>query len=68
MEEARIKRIEDTVSSRQLDLTVVLENVHDPHNISAVLRTCDSIGIREIFVLYSDSTPIEKLELIITIS
>ena len=63
MEEARIKRIEDTVSNRQLDLTVVLENVHDPHNISAVLRTCDSVGIREIFVLYSDSTPVEKLEL-----
>ena len=38
----------------QLDLTVCLENVHDPHNISAVMRSCDAVGIREIFVLYTD--------------
>ena len=63
MEEARIKRIANTVSNRQFNLTVVMENVHDPHNIAAVLRTCDSVGIREIFVLYSDTTPLEKLEL-----
>jgi tRNA (guanosine-2'-O-)-methyltransferase len=30
-----------------------LENVHDPHNISAVLRTCDSVGITDIYVLYT---------------
>jgi tRNA (guanosine-2'-O-)-methyltransferase len=29
----------------------VLENVSDPHNISAVMRTCDAVGIQEIFVL-----------------
>ncbi len=42
------------VANSQLDLTVCLENVHDPHNISAVMRTCDAIGIREIHVLYTD--------------
>lgn len=36
---------------RQTDLTVVLEDVHDPHNISAVLRSCDAVGVQEIFVL-----------------
>ena len=36
---------------RQNDLTVILENVNDPHNIAAVLRTCDAVGIMEIFVL-----------------
>ena len=50
----RLKRIKEVVSTRQLDLTVILENVHDPHNIAAVLRTCDSVGIREIFGLYTD--------------
>ncbi len=39
---------------RQTDLTVLLENVHDPHNIGAVLRSCDSVGIPEIYVLYTD--------------
>ncbi len=39
---------------RQNNLTVILENVHDPHNIGAVLRTCDSVGVNEIFVLYSE--------------
>ncbi|RZJ80163.1 MAG: RNA methyltransferase, partial [Chryseobacterium sp.] len=32
-------------------LTVVLENVSDPHNISAVMRTCDAIGIQDIYIL-----------------
>ena len=31
---------------------MVLENVHDPHNISAVLRTCDAAGIPAVSLLY----------------
>jgi tRNA (guanosine-2'-O-)-methyltransferase len=50
----RIERIKNVVASRQHDLTVVLENVHDPHNIGAVLRSCDSVGISEIYVIYTD--------------
>ena len=52
----RLQRITEVVSNRQLDLTVVLENVHDPHNIAAVLRSCDSVGIGEIYGLYTDPT------------
>jgi tRNA (guanosine-2'-O-)-methyltransferase len=29
----------------------LLENVFDPHNISAVMRTCDAVGIQDIYVL-----------------
>ncbi len=47
-------RIAETAASRQLDLCVVLENVHDPHNIGAVLRTCDSVGIQEVYILVTD--------------
>jgi tRNA (guanosine-2'-O-)-methyltransferase len=47
----RQQRIENVLSKRQSDLTVVLENVFDPHNISAVMRSCDAVGIQEIFVL-----------------
>lgn len=36
---------------RQSNLTVVMENVQDPHNISAVMRTCDAVGIQDIYIL-----------------
>lgn len=36
---------------RQADLTVVMENVQDPHNISAVMRTCDAVGIQDMYIL-----------------
>ncbi len=47
----RKERIIKVLNHRQPDLTVVMENVMDPHNIAAVMRTCDSVGIQEIFVL-----------------
>jgi len=47
----RKKRLQDVMNKRQPDLTVVMENVFDPHNISAVMRTCDAVGIQEIFIL-----------------
>lgn len=47
----REKRLTDVLVKRQPNLTVVLENVFDPHNISAVMRTCDAVGIQEIYVL-----------------
>ncbi len=47
----RSRRLEAVLSKRQNDLTVVLENVFDPHNISAVMRSCDAVGVQEIFIL-----------------
>ena len=47
----RREKLLKVLSKRQPDLTVVLENVFDPHNISAVMRTCDAIGIQEIYIL-----------------
>ena len=47
----RRQRLEAVLSKRQNDLTVVLENVADPHNISAVMRSCDAVGVQEIYVL-----------------
>ena len=51
MTNERKQKIESVLSKRQNDLTVVLENVFDPHNISAVMRTCDAVGVQEIYIL-----------------
>jgi tRNA (guanosine-2'-O-)-methyltransferase len=51
MTNERRQKIESVLSKRQNDITVVLENVFDPHNISAVMRSCDAVGIQEIYVL-----------------
>jgi tRNA (guanosine-2'-O-)-methyltransferase len=53
----RQQRIADVVSRRQPDLTLVLENVHDPHNVSSVLRTCDAVGVFRVHLIYSSEEP-----------
>ena len=47
----RHDKLLQVLSKRQPDLTVELENVFDPHNISAVMRTCDAVGVQEVFIL-----------------
>jgi tRNA (guanosine-2'-O-)-methyltransferase len=51
--EKRKSKIERALSLRQPDIKIVLENIHDPHNVSAIFRTCDSIGVPEIFLVYN---------------
>lgn len=51
MTDERRQKMEEVLSKRQNNLTVVLENVFDPHNISAVMRSCDAVGVQEIYVL-----------------
>lgn len=54
MTEERKAKFLKVIRHRQADLTVILENIRDHHNVGAVLRTCDSVGIREIFILQTD--------------
>ena len=56
----RKEKLVKVLNKRQNDLTVVLENVFDPHNISAVMRTCDAVGIQEIYVLNTKIPPHKK--------
>jgi tRNA (guanosine-2'-O-)-methyltransferase len=56
----RFERLNDVLNKRQPDLTVVLENVFDPHNISAVMRTCDAVGIQDIYILNNKIPPHRK--------
>jgi tRNA (guanosine-2'-O-)-methyltransferase len=49
----RLSRLRAAIERRQPDLHLVLENVHDPHNVSAVLRTCDAVGVGTVHLVYT---------------
>jgi tRNA (guanosine-2'-O-)-methyltransferase len=56
----RFNRLTSVLNHRQPDITVVLENVFDPHNVSAVMRTCDAVGIHDIYILNDRIPPHKK--------
>ncbi|MEO1006146.1 MAG: tRNA (guanosine(18)-2'-O)-methyltransferase TrmH [Cyanobacteria bacterium J06638_38] len=41
----RYARLKQVLNRRQPDLTVLMEDVHKPHNLSAIIRTCDAVGV-----------------------
>lgn len=51
--EKRIQKITEALKHRQFDLMVVLENIHDPHNVSAIFRTCDAVGVPVVSLVYT---------------
>jgi tRNA (guanosine-2'-O-)-methyltransferase len=53
----RREKLLTVLGKRQNNLTVVLENVFDPHNETAVMRTCDSVGIQDIFIINNRKPP-----------
>ena len=57
---AREAKFRSVIAHRQPTLGVVLENIYDPHNLGAVMRTCDSVGVMDVFVLQTDETLREK--------
>jgi len=52
MTERREKRMHEILRRRQSNLTIVMEDIHDPHNVSAMLRSADAVGILEVQLLY----------------
>lgn len=57
----RFERLTNVLNKRQPDITVVLENVFDPHNIAAVMRTCDAVGLQDIYILNNKIPPHRKM-------
>jgi len=50
----RYQKLRRVLDSRQPDLTVLLDNVHKPHNFSAILRSCDAVGVFEAHAVWQD--------------
>ena len=57
----RSEKIYACVSRRQPSLSIVLENVHDPHNVSAVLRSCDAVGVIDVHLVYHSGQSFPEL-------
>lgn len=51
--ERRSAKLSEVLRQRQPDLTVVMENIHDPHNVSAMLRSCDAAGVVQVQLVYT---------------
>jgi tRNA (guanosine-2'-O-)-methyltransferase len=47
----RYRRLRGILARRQPDLTVLMDEVHKPHNLAAVVRTCDAVGIGRVHMV-----------------
>ncbi|QUY47056.1 tRNA (guanosine(18)-2'-O)-methyltransferase TrmH [Serratia plymuthica] len=55
MSPERYARICEMLATRQPDLTVCLEQVHKPHNVSAIIRTADAVGVHQVHAVWPTS-------------
>ena len=59
--EKRFRKIKAVLDRRQPDLTILMDNVHKSHNLAAILRTCDAVGIPTIHaVAYHDQVGVRR--------
>jgi tRNA (guanosine-2'-O-)-methyltransferase len=51
MTDRRREKVESVLAHRQPDLTILAERLHKPRNFSAIVRTCDAVGINEVHAI-----------------
>lgn len=52
MTKERLEKLTRVAAERQKNLAVILEDIHDPHNAAAILRTCDAFGIQDVRFIF----------------
>lgn len=52
MSPERFQRIQSVLATRQPDLTVCMEEVHKPNNVSAIIRTADAVGVHKVHAVW----------------
>lgn len=53
--EKRLETFKDVLSMRTRHISVVLEDIYQPHNASAVLRSCDCFGIQDVHIIENEN-------------
>lgn len=56
MSPERYLKIRSILQKRQPTLTVCMEQVHKSHNVSAVVRSCDAVGVHKVHAVWDDKT------------
>jgi tRNA (guanosine-2'-O-)-methyltransferase len=54
MTDRRRQKVDTVLAQRQPDLTVLAERLHKPRNFSAIIRSCDSVGINQVHAVPGD--------------
>jgi tRNA (guanosine-2'-O-)-methyltransferase len=60
MSAERYARIRHFLSQRQPSLTLCLEQLHKPHNVSAIVRSCDAVGVYEVHAVWNEKPEFRK--------
>jgi tRNA (guanosine-2'-O-)-methyltransferase len=53
MTQARLNRVDRVLAKRQPDVAVLLDQVHKAHNLSAIIRSCDAVGVPQVHAVES---------------
>ena len=49
MTQERFQKIKKVLDKRQPDLTLIMDQVHKPHNLAAIIRSCDAMGLCNVY-------------------
>lgn len=61
--ENRLRRVIETVAKRQRGLMMLMEGVHNPHNLMAIARSCDAFGVQDIAFTMGEGHPFNPNEM-----
>ncbi len=62
MQNPRNEKIIQLLNKRQKNLTVFMDEVHKPHNLAAIIRTCDAVGIGEVHAVFPENSRLKAHE------